>query len=307
MSELEQDGQCPQHEAAVGWALSSLEPDEAARFAEHLPSCAECRETVAETEEIGALLGAAVPQIEPPSGLRDRLLAQIEQVEQEVEPRGQAPVVATPAAGRPEESAASDRAGRVAGAEVRPPGSPGERARRPGGTRRPGRRGRVVMALLTTAVAVLAAVSAGLGIRLVEVVRQQDVQARQSAAMETALRMAADPDMHRVVLHDPGQQTAAVLFATGAHGAVVSTGLPRNDDDEQMYVLWALQGDQPVPMAGFDVGIERERVPAQTLRWSHDMTEEMGSVTAFAISLESGRDMPDAPSGDIVASGPMNG
>ncbi|ASO21550.1 anti-sigma-K factor RskA [Actinoalloteichus hoggarensis] len=300
MSELEQGEECEHHETAVGWALSSLAPDEAARFAEHLPSCARCRGTVAETEELGALLGEAVPAAEPPAGMRDRMLARIAEVDQEPGPPPPHPPAEVPVATRHQ----SD--GTASAGATRPPGGPGERARRPGWPERPRRRGRAAVALLAVAVAVLAAASAGLGLRLVEVHRQQEVQARQAASMETALRVAADPDMHRIVLHDPAQQTAAVLFATGAHGAVVSTGLPRNEAD-QMYVLWALQGDQPVPMAGFEVGAEQERMPTQTLRWSHDMTEDMASVTAFAISSEPDGDMPDAPSGDIVASGPMSG
>ncbi|AOS64528.1 anti-sigma factor [Actinoalloteichus hymeniacidonis] len=322
MSEQESSGQCPHRPTAVAWALSALDPAEAADFAAHLPTCAECRQAIAETEEIGALLGTAVPQEDPPAGLRSRLLDRVGETEQEVGP-------ATYVAGVGEEAAASDvppapadsvagETERPAGPDSPPPTRPSEnpappggrdtRNSRPGGAGRPPRgrrRGRVVNAILVTAVGVLAAVCAGLGIRVVELDRQQDVQARQSESLTMALAMATDPDMHRVTLSDPASRETAMLIAGGGYGAVLPMNLPRNDTDDQMYVLWALQGDEPVAMAGFDV--EVDEMPAKPLRWGYDMSEEMSSVTAFAISLEDGRDMPNAPEGEIVASGPMAG
>ncbi|MEJ2870614.1 anti-sigma factor [Actinomycetospora sp. OC33-EN08] len=63
-------------ELAVAWALHALDDDEAAEFSEHLDDCAACRTIVAETEDLGALLGSAVEPVAPPPSLRDRILAE---------------------------------------------------------------------------------------------------------------------------------------------------------------------------------------------------------------------------------------
>lgn len=60
---------------AVGWALHALEPDEELEFSAHRPGCAVCERLVAETSEVLGALGEAVPEEEPPSGLRDAILA----------------------------------------------------------------------------------------------------------------------------------------------------------------------------------------------------------------------------------------
>lgn len=60
---------------AALYALGALEPAETAEFERHLSSCAECAaELRALRPTVGALAGA-VPQIDPPAGLRERVLA----------------------------------------------------------------------------------------------------------------------------------------------------------------------------------------------------------------------------------------
>lgn len=66
--------QCPQHELAVGWAVHSLEPREEAQFADHLPHCAECAAQVRATEDVAAVLGRGVVQVDPPARLREAVL-----------------------------------------------------------------------------------------------------------------------------------------------------------------------------------------------------------------------------------------
>jgi anti-sigma-K factor RskA len=57
---------------AVGWALSALDPEEAASFAAHLAGCDRCARVVEETREVMAELGSAVA-VPPPPGLRTRV------------------------------------------------------------------------------------------------------------------------------------------------------------------------------------------------------------------------------------------
>ena len=69
-------------ELAVGWALHALEPEDETLFARHLPDCARCARTVAETEEVMAALATDLPPAEPSEQLRSRLRAAVERTEQ---------------------------------------------------------------------------------------------------------------------------------------------------------------------------------------------------------------------------------
>ena len=84
---------------AVGWALSSLEPDDDAYFAAHLPSCEICAELVAETRSTASRLGCLVPDERPPSGLRERLLTAIVHEPQLIAPAPNGMSSAAPPAG----------------------------------------------------------------------------------------------------------------------------------------------------------------------------------------------------------------
>lgn len=65
---------CDLRDDAVGHAFSALEPDEDRAVEAHLPHCAICRRAHDEARDVVAALGAAVPQVDPPSGLRQRVL-----------------------------------------------------------------------------------------------------------------------------------------------------------------------------------------------------------------------------------------
>jgi hypothetical protein len=66
---------CPHGELAVGWSLHTLEPAEEMLVEAHLPDCVECSRLVAETEQVGAVLGLSVPLATPSTALEQRVLA----------------------------------------------------------------------------------------------------------------------------------------------------------------------------------------------------------------------------------------
>lgn len=66
---------CPMTEQAIGWALHVLEPDEEMDVLLHIPQCATCRAAVRAAEEVGARLGAAVEQVDPPPALRATIMS----------------------------------------------------------------------------------------------------------------------------------------------------------------------------------------------------------------------------------------
>ena len=62
---------------AVGWALSTLDADDEARFAMHLPGCDRCAATVRESLHTVADLAYALPDEPPPPALRERIMAAV--------------------------------------------------------------------------------------------------------------------------------------------------------------------------------------------------------------------------------------
>jgi anti-sigma factor RsiW len=63
------------HPEAAGWVLGTLDPDDAAWFAGHLPLCPDCRAAVAEFGPVARLLATAAPADQALPGLLARALA----------------------------------------------------------------------------------------------------------------------------------------------------------------------------------------------------------------------------------------
>jgi anti-sigma-K factor RskA len=60
---------------AAPYALGAMDDAERRSFEEHLATCAMCSAEVKELQNVAALLATAAPQVKPPAGLRDRILA----------------------------------------------------------------------------------------------------------------------------------------------------------------------------------------------------------------------------------------
>jgi anti-sigma-K factor RskA len=60
---------------AAAVALDAVEPAEARQVERHLSACPACARSVDELRTTAAVLGSAVPQVEPPAHLRERVLA----------------------------------------------------------------------------------------------------------------------------------------------------------------------------------------------------------------------------------------
>ena len=59
-------------------ALGSLDSDEAVRVKEHLSSCLICRSELSAFESVAAQMASAIPPVEPPHDLRNRLMERIQ-------------------------------------------------------------------------------------------------------------------------------------------------------------------------------------------------------------------------------------
>jgi len=71
------NGEHPDRDDIVAFALGALEPEEERAVEAHVPSCARCtRELEALVPAVG-VLGESVEQLEPPPELRERVLAEV--------------------------------------------------------------------------------------------------------------------------------------------------------------------------------------------------------------------------------------
>ena len=263
-------------ELAVGWALHALEPEDEAVFARHLPDCPRCVRTVGDTEEVMGAMATDLPDAEPSPGLRGRLRDAVAQTEQVRRPAG---------AGSQPSGAATRDAETDPGLPVSAPPPAGGRTPAP------------QRALLFTLAAAVAGI-VGLGLWNVALSSDREravaVAAEQSAVVEEVLRPGA-----RVVAQMAGKDGRALATVVTREGdlQVVSQGLPVNDDTAETYVLWGVADDAPVALGMFDVDRSRLDVHAVV-----SPPTGAGSFSAYAVSLEPGRQPPPEPS-EVVATG----
>jgi anti-sigma-K factor RskA len=288
-------------ELAVGWALHALEPEDEAAFGAHLAGCRRCEQTVAETAEVMAALAADLPSAEPSPSLRDRLRAAVEGTEQLPAPAedpwaGPRPSVPSVAAEPPSRSAERVPSRHPAGA-LRPASF--EDLRPPGATRLPDRR--PVWRRVLPHALVAAAVAAVLALGAWNVVLSGDRAAVQAVAeqQQDLLDALLQPGQATIApLTDNGDPLATVVARDG-QVQVVTTGLPINDSSNNTYVVWGVreQESPPVPLGTFDVVS-----PQMDLRTVGSSATGLDDFSAYAISIEPGREAPATPS-DIVANG----
>ena len=74
-------------ELAAPYALGALAPEERSAFEAHLAGCEACRAEVRAFTEVAGLLAYGAPAVEPPAGLRDRVLAEARRVRPIAAPR----------------------------------------------------------------------------------------------------------------------------------------------------------------------------------------------------------------------------
>jgi hypothetical protein len=274
-------------ELAVGWALHALEPEDEAAFTRHLPDCARCARTVAETSEVMASLAADLPPAEPSEDLRRRLRATVEQTEQvrrPVLPPDQ-PSDYLDDAPRPDRRAALPaRTPRVEPVAVPAPSS---RDRRPVWRRR----------MPQLLVAAAAAVILGLGAwNVVVSTSRQDAQTAAAQEQQMINELLTPGQATIAPVSDHGQVMATVVARRG-QVQVVSWDLPKNDTRTHTYVVWGMRGTSPVALGTFDV------VSTQTgLSTVGSPQAGIDGFNAFAVSLEPGRKAPSTPT-HVVAYG----
>jgi hypothetical protein len=268
---------------AAGYALHALEPEDEQRLAAHLLTCNSCARLVADTAELGASFAEFLPPEPPPSALRARILAAAA-----AEPRvpGSQPLAKPsaallpdpPTAGIPEPVAVTGDAA---------PGRP-EHSR----VRRLALRSRVAVGALAAVVAVAVAVPVTLAVS----------DSGKSSGTNSALeQLLLAPGARTVTLTaSGGAANTAVAKAVVANQGIylVADGLPANNADKSVYVLWAANAQGvPSPVATFDVH-GTSPVALKTT----DVPVKASDISGVAVSIEPGRTAPAKPT-DVVLSG----
>jgi hypothetical protein len=247
----EQEGAsgCPFGELAVGWALHALELAEEALVAAHLADCPACTHIVTDTEHVGAALGLSLPEMTPSPALDQRILAI-------TKTRDTAPVTS-----------------------LVQPKRRNKQMMRPAGR----------MLAAAAVVVILAAASVTLGIRVVQLDSQRDQAARQVTAISEAIQRVADPASIRVPLRTEDGRSMATVLASRTDVALVTTALPRNRTEDQIYVLWGIDDGTPRALTGFDVA------PDGPVLYDVPSVAGDAQFTGYAVSLEPGRSTPAKP------------
>ncbi len=270
---------CPLNEQAVGWALHALEPDEEMAVLLHVPHCASCRAVARDAEGVLSHLGAAVEQVDPPSSLRNSLMAAVAETAQDAVPTTAIPVTEAPAVPPPRHRAPE---------QVRPSVGVG----RPRGSWLSRRRLVAASAALVAVIAV-----GGLAVRTTQLEQQSQALTARAQSIADLFQQLDRPGTKHAVLASlkTGGTTAAVIVADGQR-QVFSIGLSSNAADST-YVLWGLRaGAAAAPLGAFDVtpndaGVQTVGGGAQS-----------DGFTDYAISIEPGRSMPATPT-DVLAKG----
>lgn len=314
-------------ELAAGWVLRSLEPDDEARFVEHLPTCERCQRAVADYTGALAELSFAMPQAEPPASLGERIRSAVAQdkaasigtpEQRRSEPLTEPGDPTQPGRpGQPDAAGGSD-APDGSGAEPTPAGlRPAARAADETSSRPPtpspisrrtpfGTRGRATRWLAAAAAVVVVALGIGNVVqyqqarsaqqradREAAALSEQQQQAREEAERRSSLiRLLAQPGVQATRLGTPDGRTLGYVVVQDGRTQVLADGLPRNDPGTNQYVLWyvAATGGSPRPLSGFDV------TSAEIdLRSVGQLPSVPGGIKAFAVSIEPGRQVPTSP------------
>ena len=270
----------------AAYVLDILEPEERRAFEEHLAETIAhegCREALAEAYETTALLGAALPPIEPGAHVW-------EGIEREI-------------------GATAQPAGRRRASATRPSAAPARRSRRS-----------EIVAWTLAAAAGVAAFVLGMEYRMSErnlaarerelvlaaaTDRDKQICLRALATAQVSLRekdaalsLLEAPGTQLIQLAAQGQEPyhASALLNPGAKSAMLLTTALKPVQGKD-YQLWLIRGDEKI-----SAGILRTDPSGATLARISDQALAGGRPDAFAVTIEPPGGMPQ-PTGPIILLG----
>jgi hypothetical protein len=268
-------------ELAGAIALDAIPEEEWPAIREHLATCTRGHPEVQDLRRVATLLLEAAPPIEPPAGLRDRILAAAR-----AEPAVPAPL--GPAGTGPMPFPAA-------------PAEVGEERDSPTIIRRTERAWWARPSWAAAAAVLIAAALALWNVSLQgELNDTEDRLAsaeRQVALQELALAAVAGRGQQVPLTSSLPGATGTVLRPDSGTATLVIEGLPQAQD--RIYQVWAIQGDQPVSLGVFapdDAGVK-------VFALDHDLH----NVDAVAITLEPAPNGSARPTASPILIAPLRG
>jgi hypothetical protein len=285
---------------AAGYVLGALDPDEDAAVREHLATCDQLH---AEFEELAGVVPALLASgdlelVEPPAGLRDRILAAAAADLATTAPAATTAAASAPAASAAAASTPAARQAQASAPAARPaattpfPG-PAERAERAARRDGRGRTSALDWVLRVAAVVAIAAIGTwGLGLQ-----RQLATAQEFDQAVARVIDAAGRPGSTAVVLTAAEGRSGSGIAAVGSDGSVVLAmrNLPATNGS-QVYETWVIAPEQqPVAVGGFTV--DADGTAGFTTR---PFPTPPGAVIALTLEPNAGN---LAPMGPVVSSG----
>jgi anti-sigma-K factor RskA len=223
---------------AGSFVLGALDGDEEAAVREHLVTCPEAHDEIEQLGGVVPVLAASIPVVEPPDGLKARILAAA-QADLDERNRARSTAATTAPAATAVTSPSTPGA-----AEPVPFPSAAERERRP-------RRSAASWVLAIAAVVAIAL----LGVSNLLLRSQLDQSQAYQQSVQSVIDVASKPGSLTAVLTASGG-TGTGLAAIDSSGAVT---MAMQDlaptSGQQVYEAWVIGGDGvPVPIGSFQVG-----------------------------------------------------
>jgi len=268
---------------AGSFVLDALDADEAAAVREHLATCPEAHEEIAELGGVVPVLAASVPVVEPPPGLKARVLAA---AQADLDDRTRASALLA------EEATAAGAVGPAGTSEAAAPiafPGPAERERR---RRRP-------VAAWALGIAAVVAIAL-LGASTLVLRSQLDQAQAYQQSVQAVLDVAAKPgSLTAVLTADGGTGTGlAAIDSAGAVTMAMQDLAPTAGG--QVYEAWVIGGDGvPVPIGSFQVG----NTGTGSMSGS-GVTATSGAVLALTLEAGPGATTPTLP---IISKGVATG
>jgi hypothetical protein len=274
--------------------LHALEPADEDVLTQHVPQCVICQELIRQTQDVVWGLAAEAEQIDPPSRLRESLMAAVVSTDQlPLDQREQPWSTGEPSV--PSVPEARTLAGSL------PPRALDARRSVSASSLIGGSPRRRMLAILATVAVALAGVG-GVTFELVQRAQQQERAALIAPSPEVT-RILADADRagaRHAVLHSPDGQVAAAVAQFPDTRKVMPLRLAANPPADTVYVLWGLGVGPAKAIGTFDV-----KAPSETMLTVGSPTDS-AQFASYAISIENGRAAPASP-GLVVASGQVVG
>lgn len=262
-------------ELVAAYSLSALGAEERAALEQHLAACDRCAGRLAEMRALASALPLAADELEPPSGLKERVLAAVS-----AEASGQAAATSAEVA-----APTGNAAGTGIGVAVP--------YRRPGALLRTSYR----WLALAAAMVVLVATVAGLAfwvIRLQDTLAVRELRVNRGYTAITIMAQAEQWWRSQGTEVAPTASGVVAYSSQDGMGCLVALGLPPAEGSR--YYAWTIQDGKPAglgPMWNLGNGLWII-IPGDVTR-----------LDAVAITLEDRR-TPDAPSGLLVARIPIS-